>query len=181
MTLATNVLKVRYSLRTTPLRIVFISGIPEPRKWKERDARCDDGVQREDELKESNYTERERDEENKWRANGGRERGEGERLIDIHIVFCMHIASEVYIIDSLTTWPLIDIWNTSLGALRCIIERTTSFKLRNVRICVHMFLDELLKSVCVCVCVCVCVSLLPTAWGASICVNPAEKVMSTTG
>lgn len=30
MTLATNVLKVRYSLSTTPLRMVFISGIPEP-------------------------------------------------------------------------------------------------------------------------------------------------------
>ena len=30
MTFATNVLKVRYSLSTTPLRMVFISGIPEP-------------------------------------------------------------------------------------------------------------------------------------------------------
>lgn len=30
MTLATKVLKVRYSLSTTPLRMVFISGIPEP-------------------------------------------------------------------------------------------------------------------------------------------------------
>lgn len=30
MTLATKVLKVRYSFSTTPLRMVFISGIPEP-------------------------------------------------------------------------------------------------------------------------------------------------------
>lgn len=30
MTLATNVLKVRYSFSTTPLRMVFISGIPDP-------------------------------------------------------------------------------------------------------------------------------------------------------
>lgn len=87
MTLATNVLKVRYSLRTTPLRIVFISGIPEPGKRKERDARCDDGVQGEDELKESNYTER-----GMKRINEEPAGGEGERLIDIHIVFCMHIA-----------------------------------------------------------------------------------------
>lgn len=38
MTLATKVLKVRYSLRTTPLSIVFISGIPDPevRREKER-------------------------------------------------------------------------------------------------------------------------------------------------
>ena len=34
MTLATKVLKVRYSLSTTPLSIVFISGIPEPEKGK---------------------------------------------------------------------------------------------------------------------------------------------------
>lgn len=27
----------------------------------------------------------------------------------------------------------------------------------------------------------VCLRVLPTAWGARICVNPAEKVMSTTG
>ena len=32
MTLATNVLKVRYSFSTTPLRMVFISGMPEPRE-----------------------------------------------------------------------------------------------------------------------------------------------------
>lgn len=30
ITLATKVLKVRYSFSTTPLRMVFISGIPEP-------------------------------------------------------------------------------------------------------------------------------------------------------
>lgn len=30
MTLATKVLKVRYSFSTTPLRMVFISGMPEP-------------------------------------------------------------------------------------------------------------------------------------------------------
>lgn len=88
ITLATNVLKVRYSFRTTPLSIVFISGIPEPGKWKGRDARWDDGVERK-ELKESNY--RERDEENKWRARRG---GWGGKLIDIHIVFCMRIASK---------------------------------------------------------------------------------------
>lgn len=40
---------------------------------------------------------------------------------------------------------------------------------------IHMFMHTLFK------CVCVCVRVLPTAWGASICVNPAEKVMSTTG
>lgn len=28
---------------------------------------------------------------------------------------------------------------------------------------------------------CVSVWILPTAWGDSICVNPAENVMSTTG
>lgn len=32
-TLATRVLKVRYSLSTTPLRMVFISGMPEPMAW----------------------------------------------------------------------------------------------------------------------------------------------------
>lgn len=36
ITLATNVLKVRYSFRTTPRSIVFISGIPEPARWKQR-------------------------------------------------------------------------------------------------------------------------------------------------
>ena len=30
MILATRVLKVRYSFSTTPLRMVFISGMPEP-------------------------------------------------------------------------------------------------------------------------------------------------------
>lgn len=32
MTLAMKALKVRYSFRTTPLRMVFSSGIPEPEK-----------------------------------------------------------------------------------------------------------------------------------------------------
>lgn len=35
MTLATNVLNVRYSFSTTPRRMVFISGIPEPGKENE--------------------------------------------------------------------------------------------------------------------------------------------------
>lgn len=74
MTLATNVLNVRYSFRTTPLRIVFISGIPEPGEREERRAGGEDGVKRRDEWKESNYRQRERerdgDEENKWRPHG---------------------------------------------------------------------------------------------------------------
>lgn len=37
MTLATKVLKVRYSLRTTPLSIVFISGMPEPEVGREKE------------------------------------------------------------------------------------------------------------------------------------------------
>lgn len=81
MTLATNVLKVRYSFRTTPLSIVFISGIPEPGKWKERDGRWDDGVERKDKLKGSNCREKGMSRINDER--GGM--GEVEKLINIHI------------------------------------------------------------------------------------------------
>lgn len=37
MTLAMKALRVRYSFRTTPLRMVFSSGMPEPGKKKERE------------------------------------------------------------------------------------------------------------------------------------------------
>lgn len=42
MTLATNVLKVRYSFSTTPLRMVFISGMPDPvtRQRRSRRSGC---------------------------------------------------------------------------------------------------------------------------------------------
>lgn len=36
MTLATKALRVRYSFKTTPLRMVFSSGIPEPERWWKR-------------------------------------------------------------------------------------------------------------------------------------------------
>lgn len=53
----------------------------------------DDGLVREGELKESNYTGR--GEKNKWGVRWGVE--EREELIDIHIVFHMHIPSEEYL------------------------------------------------------------------------------------
>lgn len=37
MTLAMKALRVRYSFKTTPLRMVFSSGIPEPVFKKERE------------------------------------------------------------------------------------------------------------------------------------------------
>lgn len=37
MTLAMKALRVRYSFKTTPLRMVFSSGIPEPALNKERE------------------------------------------------------------------------------------------------------------------------------------------------
>ena len=70
MTLATNVLNVRYSFRTTPLSIVFISGIPEPgTNEEERDARWDDGEERKGAMKESNYGERDEGRERRGEAD----------------------------------------------------------------------------------------------------------------
>lgn len=43
MTLAMKALRVRYSFRTTPLRMVFSSGIPEPVRKKQKKTRRDVG------------------------------------------------------------------------------------------------------------------------------------------
>lgn len=79
MTLAMNVLKVKYSFRTTPLRMVFISGMPEPGKRRREWMR-----KRKENMKESNYREKDG-----WR----------EKLISIN----MHITSEVHSTDFLST------------------------------------------------------------------------------
>lgn len=86
MTLATNVLKVRYSFRTTPLRIVFISGIPEPgwawwreKKWwaKKNQLRRERGTRTREE---------EGGEGNKWTREGGSRWSEKPTEIHMHIM-----------------------------------------------------------------------------------------------
>lgn len=110
MTLATNVLKVRYSFSTTPLRMVFISGMPDPVTQQEGGVGQDvgGGRRRSDELKESNRTHGDGkkegwgDEEKKRRKRG---RAEEKRLISIQVVSSVRRASETRYSGSPTQMP----------------------------------------------------------------------------
>lgn len=81
MTLATKVLKVKYSLSTTPLRIVFISGIPEPKEGK---------------LKRPHVMMEHRSKMIWKKAIRPRREGEMWGVIDIHLDLYVHISSHIY-------------------------------------------------------------------------------------
>lgn len=54
ITLATKVLKVRYSFSTTPRRMVFISGIPEPiAPWRQASSMAIEGDTRQPQTRSS--------------------------------------------------------------------------------------------------------------------------------